>query len=127
VTRCLLLLALGFAAASCADTLPPVIVEVTQLPDTTDTVGPYTVTAVVRDDRGVEEVTLYYTAGAEAAPTFKAVAMTLVQGDLYTGDIAGYPAGANVKYFVEAKDTSASYTRSPGGDGAFYQFSVRAP
>jgi hypothetical protein len=109
---------------ACADTAPPVIVNVAQLTDTTDSVGPYTVTAVVRDDRGIDSVTLYYTADQSAAPSFKAVLMDAVDGDLYSGEIAGFPAGANVKYFVEAKDTSASYARSPAATDAYYQFSV---
>ena len=119
--------ALALSLCTCADTTPPVIVDVAQIGDTTDTVGPYTVTAVVTDDRGIEAVTLYYTADQSARPSFKAVLMESVEGDLYAGVIAGFPAGANVKYFVEAKDTSASYTRSPAATDAYYQFSVLAP
>ncbi|MBI5529267.1 MAG: hypothetical protein HY897_23325 [Deltaproteobacteria bacterium] len=117
------LLAIAFIAA-CADTEPPALLDVTQLPDTTDTVGPYTVTAVARDDRGVESVTLYYTGDTSENATFKAAVMTQVEDDLYSGEIAGFPAGARVRYFVEAEDASANRAKVPQGNGEYLQFRV---
>ena len=111
---------------SCADGTPPVLIDVTELPDTTDSVGPYTVTAVARDDRGIASVTLYYTADQRPDPAFKAIEMTSVDGDLYAGEIAGFPEGAEVRYFVEAGDTSANHTRAPVETDRYYWFSVVA-
>lgn len=111
---------------ACADDSPPVLIDVTELPDTTDAVGPYTVTVVAKDDRGIESVTLHYTADQTPDPAFKAVEMTIVEGDLYTGEIAGFPAGAEVRYFVDAGDTSANHTRAPVETDRYYSFSVVA-
>jgi hypothetical protein len=118
------LLAVMAFCGACADTEPPALVDVTQLPDTTDTVGPYTVTAVARDDRGLESVTLYYTGDTSEGARFKAASMTRVQGDLYSGEIAGFPAGARVRYFVEAEDTSANRARVPPGADEYLEFRV---
>lgn len=121
----LIVLSAASIPAACADDTPPALVDVTQLADTTDTVGPYTVTAVAKDDRGIDSVTLYYTADQAADARFKAVEMQRVQGDLFSGEMSGFPGGAVVRYFVEAKDTSANRARAPAEADRYYQFSVR--
>lgn len=124
MTRLILTVVTVIALAACADGTKPSLLDVTQLEDTADTVGPYAITAVARDDRGIDSVTLYYTAEESESPQLKAVVMENLQGDLYTGEIAGFPAGARVRYFVEAKDTSANYARVPAESGTYYTFNV---
>ena len=125
MSRRVLVVVLMLTVAACADDKPPALIDVTQLADTTDTVGPYTVTAVAKDDRGLDSVTLYYTPDKAVDASFKAVEMQRVQGDLFSGEIAGFPVGAVVRYYVEAKDTSANYTRAPAVTDHYYQFSVQ--
>ncbi len=74
------------------------------LPDTEDTVGPYTIDAVLTDQFPlvVQPATLYYRVDGGA---WQPVTMSAVGGDDYTADIPGQPTGSSIDYYFEASDT----------------------
>ncbi len=107
----LTLLALPFIAClACADPDPPVV-EAVGLGDTRDTLGPYAVAVVIRENREVASVRLTYrSAEAQSA---EVVAMDH-QGDRrWTGEIPGYPVGAEIHWFVEAEDVDGNFGYAP--------------
>ena len=87
---------------------PPIISDVTQLPDTYSTTGPYTVTTRIVDDVGVNSANLKYDTGSgyTDVPMFDdGLHNDSAAGDsVYGGDIPG-PACGIVKYYVYALDT----------------------
>ena len=91
------------------DTTPPAITDTTDLPDTLDATGPYTVSATVTDDVAVAAATLSYRVDGGA---FTDVPMTAA-GDVYSADIPGQAAGSLVEYYVTASDTSANEATDP--------------
>lgn len=93
--------------AQAADTRAPTFPLMTQLPDTSQTTGPYVVRAVIRDamtsdnnffDRGV-----WLRYRVDDAPV-QTVRMRYSGGDLYRGVIPGLGAGSRVTYACRATD-----------------------
>ncbi len=90
-----------------ADTIPPRIVAIEQLPDTDDTIGPYVVRAAILDgmtsDRNFFDkgVFLNYALGDG---DFERVPMRYSGGQIYRGVIPGQPCGGTLTYYVTAKD-----------------------
>lgn len=94
----------------CADPNPPVV-EATALGDTRDSLGPYAVAVVVRENREVAAVRLTYR-NAEAE-TAEVVPMEEHGDRRYVGEIPGYPAGAEIHWFVEAEDVDGNFGYAP--------------
>ncbi|MHA1770034.1 MAG: hypothetical protein ACTSXS_00395 [Candidatus Thorarchaeota archaeon] len=69
-----------------------------------------TVTAVVTDDTGIQNVTLYYKVGDGS---WNMVSMTNVSASQYQGIIPAQSDGSVVTYYVRAYDLSGKYTDSP--------------
>lgn len=121
MARRLLLLPLLFVPpilGACADPEPPVV-EATPIGDTRDTLGPYTVSAIVRENREVAAVRLSFrSAEVDLA---EVVAMHPDGERRWTGEIPGYPVGAEVHWFVEAEDADGNVGYAPWqaelGDG----------
>ncbi|MHC3130141.1 MAG: PKD domain-containing protein [Candidatus Bathyarchaeota archaeon] len=89
---------------------PPVISNVTHVPNPPDPYEIVTVSAKVTepaDASGVKNVTLWYTAAASWAST----GMTL-HGGLWTANIPGLSKGVYVKYFVEAFDNAGNNAKT---------------
>ncbi|MHA1247251.1 MAG: Ig-like domain repeat protein [Candidatus Thorarchaeota archaeon] len=88
---------------------PPTISSVSidnPSPTSSDSV---TVTAVVSDDYGIKNVTLYYRVGDG---NWVAVSMTSSDSSTYTGVIPAQPDGSVVSYYVRVFDTAGQYTDS---------------
>ncbi len=109
-----------------------VIVETTLLDRTTDILGPYRVTTVVRDPDGVDHVYLFHCkygrALAEACPrdAFRAIPLA-DEGGAYTGEIPGTGApDFTVQYYVEARDGDEVVTDPPEAATTF-AFDVVGP
>ena len=90
-----------------ADNLAPRIVDLEQVADTDDAVGPYVVRANVRDDNSSDTgawlsgVVIEYSVNGGAAAQ---VEMTWMGHQLYRGEIPGQPDGSDVEYSVVATD-----------------------
>jgi hypothetical protein len=112
-----LLLLLGTALAAC-DRAAPSIESTTQLADTADTVGPYTVHTVVVGAEG-DVVELRYVIDDELhyIPR-RMVADDGGGGELYIGRIPGQPAGSLVQYYVAVMRGDERVAVDPVGGGA---------
>lgn len=89
--------------------------SVTELPTTTDQVGPYTVRAdvVARIHPPLSRVELHYR--VEGGPDQR-MAMTWVGGDTFEGTIPGQSAPASVQYVVSGTDSDTNTQWYPGPD-----------
>ncbi|MDF1562080.1 MAG: hypothetical protein P1V51_03505 [Deltaproteobacteria bacterium] len=103
-----ILACLGLLA--CADPNAPVV-EATALGDTRDPLGPYAVAVVVRENREIAAVRLSFRS-AEAA-TAEVLLMEDRGDGRFTGEIPGYPAGAELHWFVEAEDGDGNFGYAP--------------
>jgi hypothetical protein len=95
-------------------TLVPLAVGgVTQLANTTDQVGPYSVNASISSNVGatVTSAELLYRVGSVGA--FTSVPMAFVSGATYTANIPGQVAPARVHYYVQAGDNLGNTRRFP--------------
>lgn len=107
------------------DTEGPVFASASIPSGTFDTVGPYTVTAVVNDAlSGVSNVDLHYS--VDDGATWSTVAMTATGNpDEYAGDIPGQSAGTRIRLYMEATDNMSNATLDPDGAPAtYYEFGV---
>jgi RHS repeat-associated protein len=87
-----------------------IISDVTRLSSTDNVSGPYTVTAKVSDDMGLEAVFLYYS--VNNANTFTPVTMT-ANSDTFSASIPGQPLGTEVQYYVQATDADGNIATNP--------------
>jgi len=117
---------LALLLAACADGNAPSLEGVTMLPDTYDTVGPYRVDALAWDDRGLDQVQLWYcvwdTELEEVDPCetryvdrYFRIVMENLGSDHFRGGIPGQWYGREVNYYVLAIDNSGNQTAVPGG------------
>jgi hypothetical protein len=91
------------------DIAGPEITDVNGPVATSDTAGPYTITARVNDPSTVAEVTLFWRVGNlnwQSQPMSGA-------GDLYSADIPGQPAHTAVAYYVAATDGGSLASTAP--------------
>lgn len=91
--------------------IPPVIVGTSVPANTTDTVGPYEVTTTVTDDDGLKSVTLKYNVG----DGWLDAAMTVTEGNIYSGSIPGQEPGSLITFYIEAIDNNDEITVAPAG------------
>ncbi len=73
------------------------------LGDTEDVVGPYTVTAAITDREALDPAALLLHWRVDGGP-WQQTALASAGGDLWTADIPGQAAGADVDYWLEAGD-----------------------
>jgi hypothetical protein len=99
-------------ASACSPIEPPVV-DASALPDTTNIVGPYQVTARVQARRTIESVVLVWQDLSEPTVQAERVAMTENSSGVYVGEIPGYGAGAQIAYHVEATDSSGDTAADP--------------
>jgi len=93
----------------------PAIEAVTQLEDTEDTTGPYTVEARITDHSGVAERVLVYTSSATGLPEVQPLTVVDAETGLVSGLIPGQPNGTRVQYWITARDDLGHESASPAG------------
>lgn len=97
------------ALAGCGSTRAP-SVQASPLHDTTDSVGPYQVTAVTT---GTDVTSVKVVFRAEQATQSAARPLKEIAKNRWQGGIPGYPAGTTVHWFVEAEDTDGNVGYDP--------------
>jgi len=105
------------------DLAAPVISGTTQLENTADELGPYTVSTTIVDNVLVRTAKLYY---AVEGKSFQSVEMTTVADkiNLFTADIPGQKDGQNILYYIEAGDSLHTVVDPVGAPETTYRFSV---
>ena len=101
----------------------PFFVDTLILSDTIDPIGPYTVSTVVRDNRGVIDVQLDYQIGLAAAP----IAVTCERSgstDTWNCLIPGPRRATRIYYALTARDSAGKIARDPALDPDSYSFAV---
>jgi hypothetical protein len=107
------------------DTTEPVFASRTVPLSTLDTVGPYTVKAVVTDAlSGLASVNANYSTNGGVTFTTVAMAPTATPNE-YSAAIPGQPAGTRIKVYFEATDNASNAGKDPAGaPGATWEFGV---
>ncbi len=100
---------------SLIDIRGPYIDNTTQLADTEDTAGPYTVEANVTDLTGVASYELVYTSSATGGPYTIAMTVIDVPTGLVQAVIPGQPDGTRVQYWLTATDVVGNASAAPTG------------
>lgn len=116
------LLAAGLLTVACDDDAP-FFVDTLILTDTIDPIGPYTVTTVVRDNRGVTGVQLDYQIGLAAAP----IAVDCERSgstDAWSCLIPGPRRTTRIYYALTAHDSAGKSARDPALAPDSYSFAV---
>ena len=101
-----------------------VITNVTNLPDTQNEIGPYSITAniVAQLAPPLTATTLRY---RRNGATYVSVPMTNIGGSLFSASIPGQAAGGRVDYYVSASDSGGHTVTAPvGAPGTSYWFAV---
>ncbi|MDZ7261031.1 MAG: M14 family zinc carboxypeptidase [candidate division KSB1 bacterium] len=93
------------------DMEPPVFTQTTQLPNTSDTVGPYTVTSIITDDTSIALVFLFFRTDADS--TFTMVPMPSIGDHTFQGEIPGQPYGTTIEYYLQAIDDFSNISTDP--------------
>ena len=108
---------------SLTDILGPYLTNVTVLPDTDDTVGPYVVDVNITDFSTIDEMHLLYKLNDGG---LLEVPLTLIDGPSghYRAEIPGYPLNTKVSYWLEAEDSAGNASRNPATDGTYFDFYV---
>jgi hypothetical protein len=118
-------------ALGCSPIEPPVI-DASALPNTTDTTGPYEVTARVQARRSIEAVTLVWRDLPADAIDAKRLPMTQDSAGVYHASIPGQGVGAQIAFHVEATDSAGDTSAAPVAGstaqcGDEYCFDVLSP
>ncbi len=108
------------------DVIPPEVSVVVRPVDTSNVIGPYSVVAVASDNREVQKVTLYYSAGGGQT---QATDMVANVGGRWEASIPGQDTGTEVRYYVEATDINGNTMSYPvdAPGGTWLSFRVRLP
>lgn len=104
------------------DVAAPKLGALTELADTDDLAGPYTVEIAAEDDTSVVSVELHWDAGAGEA----SVEMTRVADDLWRGALPAAAPDTVVTYWVEADD-GLNTAREPLDDDRSFRVYLPAP
>jgi hypothetical protein len=126
IMRWFVLPCLALLLSACGDDQAPRILTVDFPVDTTDTEGPYVVTAVVTDNLGVHAVYLLMTTDPEGA--YARERMPEVSEGHYEHALPGLPPESTLFLVVEAVDVDGNRSNFPDceqfGDLCWYSFSV---
>jgi hypothetical protein len=87
-------------------------IEHEELPDTEDTMGPYTVMATVIDQFVLDAQTPWLHYQVDGGP-WQDVLMAVQGGDDFAADIPGQPIGSTIDYYLEASDVQGLEIRLP--------------
>jgi hypothetical protein len=101
---------------------PFMIFGTTDLEDTNDPAGPYTVYTSIVDSMPLARAALHYRTGEEP---FEEVALVNVAGNILRGEIPGHPFWSRVTYYIQAVDSAYQVLRDPwNAPLEVYDFSV---
>ncbi len=100
---------------SLEDIAGPAIAGVTQLDDTSDTAGPYTVQAAITDLTGVDSYALHYTSSSAGGPFTVPMVVVDAGTGLVEADIPGQATGTRVQYWITAADDLGNTSAAPAG------------
>jgi len=107
------------------DILPPAFSGTTQLPNTGDTFGPYTVRTTVIEYSDFAELALKYNA---AGAGWMSVPLTAAGGNAYTADIPGQAYNSLVNYYLVGEDVGGNAASDPPtAPEEVYEFWVLPP
>lgn len=107
------------------DILPPAFAATTQLPNTGDTFGPYTVRTTVTEYSDLTDLSLIYRVAGAAWVT---VPLVPAGGDDYTAAIPGQAYGSLISYYLTGEDVGGNAACDPpGAPGEVYEFWVLQP
>jgi len=123
VKRASTLLLVALAGPACGDVTPPWFVDTLIARDTSDPVGGYTISSVVRDDGEIDRVRISYRVGLPAAPIVRELRRGDTE-DLWLGEIPGPLRETRVYYFLLAVDADGNAGRDPGLAPDMYSFAV---
>ncbi len=98
------------------DIAGPIVSNVVQPVATSDTVGPYAISADVVDNSGVAQVILYWQ--IDGWPLWNDIVMTPAGGDTYTADIPGAAPHSRIDFYVWAEDGIGLNGTDPAGGAA---------
>ncbi len=99
-------------------TQAPLITNTTQLPNTSDIAGPYTVRAKIADNSAVAAASVRYS--VDGGSNYTEVVMTGIGDHIYEGGIPGQPYNTTVFYYVQAEDDSGNIATDPPAAPALY-------
>ncbi len=88
-----------------------IISDTTGPASTNDIFGPYSITAHIADDVGIESAKLYYS--LDGGDTLTPVLMTATGGDTYAGQIPEQPMDTDISYYLEATDGDNNVSTNP--------------
>jgi hypothetical protein len=101
----------------------PFIINTTRWRNTSDKTGPYLVSSQIRDDGGIAEALLKFS--ADNGASYTSISMNPDSADVYQAGIPGQSAETRVRYYVEARDETGNVTRDPANAPAeFFEFIV---
>ncbi|UCG52058.1 MAG: S8 family serine peptidase [Candidatus Latescibacterota bacterium] len=106
-----------------ADLVPPEIVH-TPHPNTADQTGPYTITAMITDNVGVDPAGVLLTYNKNGG-TNTTITMTSLGGDMYSADIPGPGSLGDVfNYYISARDVAEipNHAREPAA--GYHSFEI---
>lgn len=100
-------------AIACGTGVPTV--DVLPLADTTDTVGPYEITAVIAESDRITAARVVWFTGDAAAP--KPVPFVRQDAsDRWKAELPGQPGGSTVRWRVEVETDEGDLVRMPAGE-----------
>jgi hypothetical protein len=88
-----------------------IISDVTALPNTSNSIGAYTVQAKISDDVAIRTATLLYS--VDEGRSLARVPMAILASNFYSASIPGQPLGTEVRYYVEAIDADDNMATNP--------------
>jgi hypothetical protein len=108
--------------------VPPIITNVTELPNQISSVASYDVDAKIYTlfSTTIQSASLYYNTGSG----FTETAMSAGADDIYTGTIPGQATGSVIDYYVKAVDNNGLTFTQPQNaetENAYYTFGVYTP
>ncbi|HMQ86940.1 MAG TPA: agmatine deiminase family protein [Flavilitoribacter sp.] len=107
-------------------TRDPLWIAHPRLRDTYSSTGSYPVEAILKHKSGILGATVFYKTADDAAYT--PLAMSAAGDDKWTASIPAFPAGTEVRYYIQALSNSGkSVVRPQVAPDGYFRFLVKAP
>jgi agmatine deiminase len=103
----------------------PLLISHQELPNTSNTITPYQVDALVKHRSGIQTATLFWSIDTTQAWNQVAMSLTNATTDTWTGYIPAQAAGTTVYYYVQGQSVSGKVQVRPmPAPQGFWQFDV---